>query len=99
MSLTCSTTGRCSAYSTTLTNVDRHAAATEATVTGRMRDDTLVLEIEDDGRGGARGRPQSGIAGLAARLAVVDGSLSVSSPVGGPTLIRVEIPWLPARSA
>lgn len=76
-----------------LTNVDRHAGATRTTVRARVRDDALVLEVEDDGRGGAVTRAQSGLAGLEARLAVIGGTLSVSSPVGGPTVIRVEAPW------
>ncbi|MDN5851852.1 MAG: sensor histidine kinase [Actinomycetia bacterium] len=79
-----------------LTNVDRHADATEATVRGRVRDGVLSLVIEDDGRGGAQPQPQSGLAGLEERLAVVGGTLSLSSPTGGPTVITVEVPWVSA---
>ncbi|UYM07622.1 sensor histidine kinase [Solicola gregarius] len=76
-----------------LTNIDRHADASRASVTGRVRAGVLTLEIADDGRGGAVPRPQSGLAGLHARLAVVGGTLSVSSPTGGPTSVHVEVPW------
>jgi len=52
----------------------------------------LVVEVWDDGRGGARVEPGGGLAGLASRIAGVDGTFSVSSPDGGPTLVRAEIP-------
>ena len=77
-----------------LTNVDRHAEATQAHVSGRVRGGVLALQITDDGHGGAEPRPQSGLAGLQARLAVVGGTISVSSPAGGPTTIEVELPWV-----
>ncbi len=79
-----------------LTNVERHSGAARATVRGRVNDSTLTLEIEDDGHGGAAARPQSGLAGLEARLAVVGGTLFVSSPSGGPTVVGVEVPWVSA---
>lgn len=79
-----------------LTNVDRHAAASRSTVWGSVRHGVLEIEIADDGHGGAEPRPHSGLAGLSARLAVVGGTLSVSSPAGGPTSIRVEVPWVSA---
>jgi signal transduction histidine kinase len=52
----------------------------------------LVVEVWDDGAGGARLEPDGGLAGLASRIAGVDGTFTVSSPTGGPTLIRAEIP-------
>ena len=52
----------------------------------------LVVEVWDDGAGGARVEPGGGLAGLASRIAGVDGTFSVSSPAGGPTLVRAEIP-------
>ncbi|TQS40815.1 sensor histidine kinase [Cryptosporangium phraense] len=75
-----------------LTNVDRHSKATSATVRGRIDDRLLVVEVIDDGVGGADPALGSGLVGLADRVAVVDGALTVVSPVGGPTLLRVEIP-------
>ena len=79
-----------------LTNIERHSGASRSTIRGRVRSGALTLEIEDDGRGGAAARPQSGLAGLEARLAVIGGSLNVSSPTGGPTVLRVEVPWVSA---
>ena len=52
----------------------------------------LVLEVQDDGVGGADPAGGSGLSGLADRVAVLDGRLLLSSPPGGPTLVRVEIP-------
>ncbi|MFF2526080.1 sensor histidine kinase [Streptomyces liangshanensis] len=75
-----------------LANVARHSGAARATVTGRYGDGRLVLAVEDDGRGGARAADGSGLTGLADRVSVLDGRLSLSSPVGGPTVLRVEIP-------
>ncbi len=78
-----------------LANVARHSRATRATVEGRFRDDRLVVEIRDDGVGGADASAGTGLAGLADRVSVVDGRLMLSSPPGGPTLLRVEIPCAP----
>lgn len=78
-----------------LANVARHSGADRARVEGRHRDGRLLLEIRDDGRGGARAGAGSGLTGLADRVSVLDGRLTLSSPVGGPTLLRVEIPCAP----
>ncbi|GAA3415097.1 sensor histidine kinase [Streptosporangium vulgare] len=78
-----------------LANVARHSEARRATVTGRMDGARLVVEIGDDGVGGADAVKGSGLAGLADRVSVVDGRLVLSSPPGGPTLLRVEIPCTP----
>ncbi|MFI5954849.1 sensor histidine kinase [Cryptosporangium sp. NPDC051539] len=75
-----------------LTNVDRHSKATSATVRGGIHNGLLNVEILDDGVGGADPALGSGLVGLADRIAVVDGALTVVSPIGGPTLLRVEIP-------
>ncbi|GAA2298777.1 sensor histidine kinase [Nonomuraea roseoviolacea subsp. roseoviolacea] len=75
-----------------LANVARHSGASAARVTGGAADGALVLEIHDDGRGGADPARGTGLTGLADRLAVVGGRLSLSSPAGGPTRMRVEIP-------
>ena len=75
-----------------LTNVARHSGATRAAVRARMREARLVLEVSDDGRGGADPGAGSGLAGLADRVAAVDGALTLTSPAGGPTLIRAELP-------
>jgi signal transduction histidine kinase len=75
-----------------LANVAKHSRASRASVRGRLVDDVLVLEVTDDGVGGADPAAGTGLAGLADRVAVVDGRLLLSSPAGGPTLVRVEIP-------
>jgi signal transduction histidine kinase len=74
-----------------LTNVAKHAAATRASVTARVRDKTLCLEVRDDGVGGAR-PDGGGLVGLSDRLAVLSGRLRVESPRDGGTLIAAEIP-------
>jgi signal transduction histidine kinase len=51
-----------------------------------------VLEVRDDGRGGADPATGSGLTGLADRVAVAGGRMLLSSPPGGPTVLRVEIP-------
>jgi signal transduction histidine kinase len=75
-----------------LGNVAKHSRATRASVRGRLRDDVLVVEVRDDGVGGADPAAGSGLTGLADRIAVVDGRLLLSSPAGGPTMLRAEIP-------
>ena len=51
-----------------------------------------MLEVSDDGTGGADPAEGSGLAGLAQRVAVVDGRLDILSPPGGPTRITAELP-------
>ena len=75
-----------------LANVAKHSRATRASVRGRLMDDVLVVEIHDDGVGGADPAAGGGLTGLADRVAVVDGRLLLSSPPGGPTLLRIELP-------
>ncbi|WP_329272932.1 sensor histidine kinase [Streptomyces sp. NBC_01451] len=75
-----------------LANVDRHSGASRAEVGGGHRDGRLLVTVRDDGRGGADAGGGSGLTGLADRVSVLDGRLSLSSPPGGPTLLRVEIP-------
>ena len=78
-----------------LTNVVKHAEASEAEVTVERAGATLLVVIRDDGVGGARLGGGSGLSGLAKRVASVDGTLSVDSPAGGPTVITVELPCVP----
>jgi len=61
-------------------------------VSGRLEHGHLLVEIRDDGAGGADTAAGTGLAGLADRLAVVGGGLQVSSPPGGPTVLRARIP-------
>ncbi len=76
----------------TLTNIAKHAGATEAGVKVWRTDDHVVVEITDNGHGGAEVRPGGGLAGLADRAATIDGVITVVSPVGGPTVIRADLP-------
>lgn len=75
-----------------LTNVGRHADATRAAISIRIDDDVLRLHVHDDGRGGADPALGTGLAGLAERVAALGGTLSIDSPSGGPTDLRVELP-------
>ena len=79
-----------------LTNVAKHSGATEAKVNAwreeRPTGDQVVVEITDDGHGGASMRPGGGLSGLADRAATIDGVMTVVSPVGGPTVIRADLP-------
>ncbi|MFE3826095.1 sensor histidine kinase [Streptomyces sp. NPDC059092] len=75
-----------------LTNVARHSGAGRARVSGDHREGRLVLQVRDDGRGGADAAAGSGLTGLADRVSVLDGRLALSSPPGGPTLLHVEFP-------
>ena len=76
----------------TLTNVAKYAGATEATVTVSCRDDRLVVEVTDDGVGGADPARGSGLRGLADRVGALGGCIRVSSPPGRGTAVRAEIP-------
>jgi signal transduction histidine kinase len=75
-----------------LTNTVRHAQAGRITVSGRLVGDRLLLAVTDDGRGGADVSRGSGLRGLADRAGVMDGTLKVTSPEGGPTTLRMELP-------
>ncbi|GAA3015375.1 hypothetical protein JCM13580A_35550 [Streptomyces drozdowiczii] len=82
-----------------LANVAKHSGAQWAVVAGRHADGWLVFEVRDDGCGGADAQRCSGLTGLADRVSVLDGRLTLSSPAGGPTLLRVEIPCEPTEVA
>jgi signal transduction histidine kinase len=75
-----------------LTNVTRHAAATTVTVTVTEQADHVVVEITDDGVGGADPAGGTGLTGLGGRVDSIAGRLDVHSPPGGPTVIRAELP-------
>ncbi|MYV90165.1 ATP-binding protein, partial [Streptomyces sp. SID1034] len=76
-----------------LQNVSKHSGANRATVEVWRTADRLMLQVTDNGRGGADASAGSGLAGLAERLDAVDGILAVDSPPGGPTTITAELPW------
>jgi signal transduction histidine kinase len=75
-----------------LTNVVKHAQATRAEVAVTRAGDVLRIAVTDDGRGGAGRGEGTGLSGLAQRAAAVDGTLSIDSPPGGPTVITAELP-------
>jgi PAS domain S-box-containing protein len=75
-----------------LTNIARYAEASAASVAIERTDGALVVEVSDDGRGGARIDAGTGLRGLSDRLAVLDGTLQVLSPEGQGTWIMARIP-------
>jgi len=75
-----------------LANVAKHSGADRAAIGVTTDGAALRLSVTDDGAGGAVLRPGGGLAGLAQRVAVVDGTLAVSSPDGGPTVVTVDLP-------
>ncbi|MFF1480531.1 sensor histidine kinase [Streptomyces sp. NPDC058301] len=76
-----------------LQNVSKHSGASRAGVDVWRAQDRLMLQVTDNGRGGATADGGSGLAGLAERLDAVDGILVVDSPRGGPTTVTAELPW------
>ncbi|MGW3663516.1 sensor histidine kinase [Streptomyces sp. NPDC005141] len=76
-----------------LQNISKHARATRATVDVWRVENRLMIQVADDGVGGADISEGSGLAGLTERLDAVDGILVVDSPVAGPTRITAELPW------
>lgn len=79
-----------------LANVAKHSSATRCDVSLRREPARLLVEVRDDGVGGATVMPGGGLAGLRDRVEALDGTLAISSPPGGPTVVRVELPTGPA---
>lgn len=82
-----------------LANVAQHARASRAVLTCAQHGPWLRIVVRDNGRGGAAvnrgGSASSGLAGLADRVAAVDGHLSIASPPGGPTAVTIDLPSQP----
>jgi signal transduction histidine kinase len=78
--------------SESLTNITKHAQASQAEVVVQRAGDRLHIIVSDDGAGGADPARGTGLAGLAKRAASVDGTFEIASPPGGPTLITVDLP-------
>ncbi|MEU5272808.1 sensor domain-containing protein [Streptomyces hygroscopicus] len=76
-----------------LQNISKHSGARTAEVDVWRTEERVMLQITDDGRGGAETSAGSGLAGLAERFDAVDGVLVVHSPAGGPTTVTAELPW------
>ncbi|HEY1320097.1 MAG TPA: hypothetical protein VGF32_07610 [Streptosporangiaceae bacterium] len=70
----------------------KHAGARTATVRLNATAGRLTISVGDDGRGGASLASSRGLRGLADRIEVAGGTLSVVSPPGGPTRISAEVP-------
>ncbi|GHF24691.1 hypothetical protein GCM10010218_01580 [Streptomyces mashuensis] len=82
-----------------LTNAVKHAAPTRIRVHLARCGDRLVVEVTDDGTGGAAPGSGSGLRGLADRAAVLGGTFRLTSPPGGPTTVRAVLPWAAEDSA
>ena len=75
-----------------LTNAAKHSGATEAVVRVAVDAPWLILDVTDDGTGGATAIDDHGLAGLRERLRGVGGALTINSPAGGPTTISARLP-------
>ncbi|WP_426171369.1 sensor histidine kinase [Microbacterium sp. DWRC1-3] len=75
-----------------LTNVSKYSEATRAAVRVVREGEILRITVEDDGVGGAVERPGGGVAGIRRRIEAFEGALELTSPVGGPTILRAELP-------
>ncbi|MGQ5263669.1 histidine kinase [Micromonospora sp. ZYX-F-536] len=75
-----------------LTNIAKHSGARRAWIHVVHRDGVLSLVVGDDGRGGASPDAGTGLAGVRRRLAAFDGTMTVQSPPGGPTVVTMELP-------
>ncbi|WP_405613605.1 sensor domain-containing protein [Streptomyces sp. NBC_01511] len=75
-----------------LTNAAKHSGAERATVELARGPGVLRIGVRDEGRGGADERGGTGLLGIRRRIAALDGTVRVSSPAGGPTVVDVEIP-------
>ncbi|GIJ13076.1 histidine kinase [Micromonospora andamanensis] len=80
------------AVAETLTNVVRHSRARHAWVSLRHAEGLLTMVVTDDGAGGADSAAGTGLRGIERRLAAFDGTMALSSPPGGPTVVTMEIP-------
>ena len=76
----------------TLTNVARHAEASVVDVGVRHAGGEVIVEVHDDGHGGAHAGAGTGLGGLADRVEALGGRLEVDSPPGGPTVVRAVLP-------
>jgi signal transduction histidine kinase len=75
-----------------LANIGKHAGATQAWVAISHADEAQSVLVGDDGRGGADPAAGTGMLGVMRRLAAFDGTMRVSSPTGGPTIVSLEVP-------
>ena len=79
-----------------LTNIVKHAQATRAWVRLEVAADRCVVEVGDDGIGGAHPGPEtSGLVGLSDRIGAIGGTLDITSPPSGGTVLQASVPILP----
>jgi len=76
----------------TLTNVAKHARASNVTVVLSAQGGRLLIEVRDDGIGGANAAGGSGLGGISERVTALGGWMRILSPLGGPTSVLVELP-------
>jgi signal transduction histidine kinase len=75
-----------------LANAAKHAHASRVDIRVSHRENTIAVVVTDDGHGGARLEGSTGLRGLMQRVGSIDGSLTVDSPFGGPTILTAELP-------
>jgi signal transduction histidine kinase len=75
-----------------VSNAVKHATPNHIWVTGGVDAGRLVIEVRDDGGGGADPAAGTGLSGLADRVDALDGTLTITSPPGGPTVLRLDLP-------
>jgi signal transduction histidine kinase len=75
-----------------LTNTAKHSGAGRVEVSVRQQDDRLLVDVQDDGLGGAAAGNGSGLIGMADRVSVLGGKLEIASPSAAGTLVHAEIP-------
>jgi signal transduction histidine kinase len=75
-----------------LANLSKHSAASKASVRVEQFGPSLLIDVRDDGQGGAVEHPGGGLSGLRDRVTAVEGTFRLSSPKGGPTVVHVELP-------
>lgn len=78
-----------------LANLGKYALASSASIVVSQHDGQVLVEVEDDGVGGADTERGTGLRGLADRIEALDGRLRIWSPSGGGTRVRAEIPCAP----
>lgn len=75
-----------------LNNAMKHSGAQTGSIYARHHDGRLVIQVSDNGGGGADPSRGSGLRGIERRLAALDGFITILSPLGGPTMVSIEIP-------
>ncbi|MFI6177396.1 sensor histidine kinase [Nonomuraea sp. NPDC051191] len=75
-----------------LTNTARHGCAATASVSVSRSGDVLRLQVGDDGQGGAAVGAGTGLTGIRRRVEAHDGTMTLTSPIGGPTVLEIELP-------